>query len=190
LNKYSRFLTIGILALGFFSSILVTAAEDPLVLRRQTLIVRDIDKSLAVYRDAIGMTVIYDQIIKRAGAPGEKPQEIRLVFLKATNDYIGVLGLVDYQYIDPKHPDHTKQVRQEGFTPGNAIVLFNTTELAARWERISKAPGVSVIFPPRYREYPDYSGKGIIRVSSSSFYDPDGFIVEFNQPMDEINTKK
>jgi hypothetical protein len=44
----------------------VSASEDPfdekLVLRRQALVVRDIEKSLALYRDAIGMEVIYDQV--------------------------------------------------------------------------------------------------------------------------------
>jgi len=162
------------------TGVTVVAANEPLVLRRQTLIVRDIDKSLALYRDAIGMKVIYDQIIRRDGS------EIRLVFLKATDSYIGVLGLVDYQNHDGQHPDHSKPIRREGFTPGNSIVLFNTTELESRWDKISKTAGVSVIFPPRYREYPNYGGDGVIRVTSSSFYDPDGFIVEFNQPMDKI----
>ena len=34
---------------------------NPLDLRRTTLVVRDIEKSLALYRDALGMTVEYDQ---------------------------------------------------------------------------------------------------------------------------------
>ena len=36
----------------------------PLDLRRTTLVVRDIDKSLALYRDALGMKVSYDSHIR------------------------------------------------------------------------------------------------------------------------------
>jgi len=160
---------------------------NPLVLRRQTLIVRDIDKSLALYRDAIGMTVIYDNIIKRPHKTEDRQQEIRLVFLKASNDYIGVLGLVDYEYNNPDHPMHSKPVRHEGFTPGNSVVLFNTKELEKRWPLIESAPGVVVIGGPTYTEYPSYDGSSTIRVNVTRFYDADGFLVEYNEPIDQMH---
>ena len=72
--------------------------EYPLILRRTTLIVRDIEKSLALYKDAIGMEIIYDNIIKRKHPTEEGDQEIRLVFLKANHAYFGVLGLLEYDY--------------------------------------------------------------------------------------------
>lgn len=162
------------------------ADDEPLVLRRQTLIVRDVDVSLALYRDAVGMTVIYDQVIRRPHKTEDRVQEIRLVFLKATDDYIGVLGLVDYEYNNPEHPVHNKPVRHEGFTPGNAVVLFNTTRLEAMWPKVASAPGVEVINGPTYTEYPGYDGADVIRVNVSRFYDADGFLVELNQPIDEI----
>ena len=164
----------------------VVADDAPIVLRRQTLIVRDIDKSLALYRDAIGMEVIYDNIIRRPHKTEDREQQIRLVFLKASDDYIGVLGLVDYEHGNPDHPDHRKPVRKEGFTPGNSVVLFNTTELDERWPAIAGVPGVEVINAPAYTEYPSYDGTGIIRVRVSRFYDPDGFLVEFNQLIDDL----
>ena len=70
-------------------------SAEELVLRRSTLIVRGIEKSLTLYRDSIGMTLIYDQIIQRNG------KEIRLIFLKTTEDLVGFLGLVDYEYSNP-----------------------------------------------------------------------------------------
>lgn len=162
------------------------ADEDPLVLRRQTLIVRNIEASLALYRDAIGMEVFYDEVIRRPRGDGQPDQEIRLVFLKATDTYIGVLGLVDFQYDDQDHPDHSKPIRREGMTPGNSVVLFNTTELEERWPRIVATHGVEVMRGPTLREYPGYAGQPPIRVMVSLFYDPDGFIVEFNQPLQPI----
>ncbi|MYF50380.1 MAG: VOC family protein [Gammaproteobacteria bacterium] len=162
-------------------------APDPLTLRRQTLIVRDIEKSLLLYRDAIGMEVIYDNIIRRPHRTEDRQQEIRLVFLKANNDFIGVLGLVDYEYNNPDHPAHAKPVRKEGFTPGNSVLLFNTTQLEERWPKIEAVEGVDVIGGPTYTEYPSYDGSSIIRVNVTRFYDADGFLVEFNQPLDPIH---
>ena len=164
-----------------------SAEPDPLALRRQTLIVRDIERSLVLYRDAIGMEVIYDNIIRRPHKTEDREQEIRLVFLKANNDFIGVLGLVDYEYNNPGHPMHSKPVRKEGFTPGNAVVLFNTTELEERWPLVEAVPGVDVINGPTYTEYPSYDGTSKIRVNVTRFYDPDGFLVEYNQPLDPMH---
>lgn len=161
--------------------------HDPLTLRRQTLIVRDIDKSLALYRDAIGMTVIYDNIIRRPHKTEDRLQEIRLIFLRANNDYIGVLGLVDYEYNNPDHSSHSKPVRHEGFTPGNSVILFNTTELEKRWPLIESTPGVEVIAGPTYTEYPSYDGTSTIRVNVTRFYDPDGFLVEYNELIDQVH---
>lgn len=169
------------------SQVATDEGRDPLTLRRQTLIVRDIDRSLALYRDAIGMTVIYDNIIRRPHKTEDRQQEIRLVFLKASDAFIGVLGLVDYEYNNSAHRMHTKPVRKEGFTPGNAVVLFNTTELEQRWPNIEKVPGVEVINGPTYTEYPSYDGSSVIRVNVTRFYDPDGFLVEYNQPLDELH---
>ena len=56
----------------------------------------------------VGMAVIYDQEIKRPHAQESREQRIRLVFLKASHDYVGVLGLVDYEYGYPEHPAHSK----------------------------------------------------------------------------------
>ena len=159
---------------------LAQAAEYPLLFRRTTLIVRDLDASLALYRDALGMEVIYDQQMNRPGSD-DREQRLRLIFLKASHDYVGVIGLIDYEYGYPEHPAHTKPVRREGFTPGNAILLFNTSDLEEHWPTIATAPGVEVISPPKLTIYPGYGDNGEIRVLVSKFYDADGYLIELNQ---------
>ena len=194
LIKSRRLLIKSALAFTFIITSLlssqVSASEDPfdekLVLRRQTLVVRDIEKSLALYRDAIGMEVIYDQVIKRPLSGSDREQVLRLIFLKASNQYTGVLGLVDYEYGYPDHPAHTKPIRHEGFTPGNSILVFNSNELSKSWPLIEKSPGVKIITKPKLTTYPGYGGEGIIRVMVSKFYDPDGFLVEMNQLLDPL----
>ena len=76
---------------------LAAAAEFPLLLRRTTLIVRDIEESLKLYRDGLGMELIYDQEINRPHSTEDREQRLRLIFLKASHDYVGVIGLIDYE---------------------------------------------------------------------------------------------
>ena len=168
----------------------VESKEKPfdaeLILRRQTLIVRDIEASLALYRDALGMEVIYDQEINRPHPSQDRTQKLRLIFLKATHSFVGVLGLIDYEYGYPDHPAHQKPVRHEGFTPGNSILIFNTTDLDAKWQSIVNKEGIKIISPPKLTKYPSYDGEGVLRVKVSKFYDPDGFLVELNQLLDPL----
>lgn len=160
---------------------LAEAAELPLVFRRTTLIVRDIGDSLALYRDAMGMEVIYDEEISRPHPFEEREQQLRLIFLKASHDHVGVIGLIDYEYGYPEHPAHDKPVAKEGFTPGNAVLIFNTTELESRWPSIESAPGVEIISAPKVTQYPGYGGQGTVEVLVSKFYDADGYLIELNQ---------
>ena len=111
---------------------IAAAAEFPLLMRRTTLIVRDIEASLKLYRDGLGMEVIYDQEINRPHSSEDREQRLRLIFLKASHDYVGVIGRIDYEHGYPDHPAHTKPVRREGFTPGNAVLIFNTDGLEER----------------------------------------------------------
>jgi hypothetical protein len=96
-----------------------------------------------------------------------------------------VIGLLEYEYGDPEHPSHSKPVRREGFTPGSAILLFNTEELKTKWPVIESAPGVEVIDKPALREYPGYGTAGTIRVLVSTLYDADGYILEVNQILND-----
>ena len=91
------------------------------------------------------------------------------------------MGLIDYEYGYPDHPAHAKPVRREGFTPSNAVLLFNIDSLEDKWPIIEHAPGVEIISKPKPTEYPGYSGVGKIRVMVSKYYDADSYILEVNQ---------
>jgi catechol 2,3-dioxygenase-like lactoylglutathione lyase family enzyme len=153
------------------------AEQGPVDVRRATLIVRDIDKSLALYRDAIGLKVVYDQKIGGGtGADGKaKPPTVRLVLLRANDDFVGLLGLMQ-RLDDPDPPPATIKRPMAG----NVIVLINAKDLETRFERIKAAPGVSVHTPPTPIEYPAPGG-GKIPVIFSAIYDADGFFIEINK---------
>lgn len=66
------------------------AAQYPLLLRRTTLIVRDLEASLALYQKALGMEIIYDEQIARPHASEDREQRLRLIFMRASHDHVGV----------------------------------------------------------------------------------------------------
>jgi catechol 2,3-dioxygenase-like lactoylglutathione lyase family enzyme len=163
------------------------ADEDraPLDLRRTTLIVSDIDKSLAFYRDALGMVVIYDNMVntpREAKTVEEAERARRLVFLRANDDYIGVLGLL--QYLKPiKEP---LDLSDRAFDPGTTVLVINHSDIQAAFERASQVEGVQVLSEPSETHYPSYDSSSTIRVMVSVLQDPDGIAVEVNQLLDKL----
>lgn len=154
------------------------------VFRRTTLIVRDINKSLALYRDAIGMEIIYDNILERPHPSGEGTQQVKLVFLKSVHHFYGVLGLLEYQY--GEQDKEIKPVQKEGFTAGNTVLLFNTNDQDAGYAEITKLQDIEIFTEPKIIEYPSYDGQDPIRVKVCVFYDPDGFLVEYNEVIEGL----
>ncbi len=154
--------------------------KNPLDFRRTTLIVHDIEKSLALYRDALGMTVEYDQqltspgLTTRHGSDGKNRS--RLVLLKANNSYIGMLGL--WQFLDQTDMDEAPADPAD-FTPGGIVLVFNSDDLDRAFAKASKAPGVSVVNAPVLTKYP--SPKGDIEVMVSMLTDNDGHTIELNK---------
>ena len=152
----------------------------PVDVRRTTLIVRDIDRSLAFWRDALGLTVVYDQVIVRPGLPDQPPgteRSMRLALLRANDDFVGVIGLLEYQ--NPRLPDPGLDYARPGL--GDVILVVNAADLEQRFEKARAVPGVRVGSEPSVIEYPAPGGEGTIPVLVSVLYDPDGYFVELNK---------
>jgi catechol 2,3-dioxygenase-like lactoylglutathione lyase family enzyme len=180
-----------LLLIAAFQLIWLTASAAPVPdeqrvdidLRRTTLIVEDIETSLKFYRDALGMAVIYDNIIRTPrDAKTDSAAEIsrRLIFLRANDDHIGVLGLLEYT--KPRKPIRARE--PEPFASGSSVLLFNTTDLDTRFAAAAKVTGAEVIDPPTDTSYPSADGEKVIKVRYSALYDPDGFLIELNQILD------
>ncbi len=154
-------------------------------LRRTTLVVRDIDQSLAFYRDALGLKVIYDREIftpRDAKNIAAAESALRLVFLQANDDYIGVIGLLQYA----KPAKQSAHQGAEPFSVGSIVLVFNTDNLESRFQAARNTLGVKVLDEPSETQYPDYQGKGMIKVKVSVLIDPDGYVVELNQLLSEL----
>ncbi len=157
----------------------------PVDLRRTTLVVRDIDLSLQFYRDALGMQVIYDNLITtpRGADPDEAERALRLVLLRANDHYVGVLGLL--QYFRPIK--ETVDLAGTAFMEGTIVMVFNLDDLDGSFARATALPGVVVLDEPAPVSYPSYDGEGTIDVIVSSLQDPDGFTVELNQLQEPLH---
>ena len=171
-----------LLLLGAVAAGAAPVPEDqrlPLDLRRTTLVVRDLERSLALYRDALGMRVTYDNVIRTpraADSDAAAERSLRLAFLQANDDFVGVLGLMEY-----RKPRKSQPVSELAFEPGTSVLVFNVNDLDQRWDAVLAVPGVEVLDEPTETSYPSYDGSGVIRVMVSVIRDPDGFILELNQ---------
>ena len=150
------------------------------MVRRTTLLVRDLDASLAFYRDVLGLDVYYDNEITLTGEllpAGDKGDVTRLVIVRGEDPVIGMIGLL--QWIDPVKPappvDHTV-----GY--GNPIFVLAVDDAAATHDR-AKAHGCTIRAPLSETEYPGADG-GVVRVRSVGLFDPDGHFFECNQRLE------
>ncbi len=149
----------------------------PVDIRRTTLVVRDIEQSLPLYRDALGLKVIYDQRLGASAGPDGQPgaPTLRLVLLRANDNFIGVLGLLQRLRKPPEAPPaDLLQV------PVKMIMVINVADLAMRWPKLAATPFIQVETAPVRVEYPSGDG-GVIPVLFSAVRDADGNKIELNQ---------
>lgn len=173
------FWLLAILASPLVAAPVAESERTTIDLRRTTLVVRDIENSLAFYRDALGMEVTYDNIIKTPRDANEADAErvSRLVFLRANDDYIGVLGLLEYR--KPSRAPHNQGA--EPFSTGSTVLVFNCENLDEVFSAATAVDGTRVLSKPSEVSYPSYDGTSTIPVMVSVVTDPDGFVIELNQ---------
>jgi catechol 2,3-dioxygenase-like lactoylglutathione lyase family enzyme len=151
----------------------------PVDVRRTTLIVRDIERSLPFWRDALGLKVVYDQVIERPedpDAPEGAKRSLRLVLMRANDTFVGAVGLLEYT--SPRRPD--PGMGEDRPIIGDFIMVVNAADLDSRWAQVKAVPGVKVLSEPSRVEYPAADG-GVIPVMVSMVRDPDGYFIELNQ---------
>lgn len=156
-------------------------ARAPIDIRRVTIVVRDIDTSLRLYRDALGMKVNYDETMTVSGpafAKGKPGRAIRLVLLNANDPWIGWIGLL--QYTDPPlKPARRRPPREHDV--GSHIIVTAVEDAAKACAAAQAAPGVRMAAPAKIEEYPGRDGGPPIRVLGCQIWDRDGAYLELNQ---------
>ena len=154
----------------------IDALMPPLV-KRTTLIVRDIGRSLAFYRDVLGLSVWYDDEVVLSGvglAAGAKGDRTRLIILKAEDPVIGMIGLLEFTA--PRLPEPP---RRERLGIGDIVFVMQGRHLVEVHRR-AIAFGARIHAPPHAFEVRGADGR-MLSMTSLSLWDPDDFFIEYNQ---------
>jgi catechol 2,3-dioxygenase-like lactoylglutathione lyase family enzyme len=171
------------LAAGDPTKITTPTERVPIDIRRTTIIVRDIERSLKLYRDALGMKVNYDarmNVSSPGFAQGGPPRPIRLVLLNANDPWIGWIGLI--QYTDNPNRPRVRVPRVLG--PGSHIIVAAVGDAQKVCDAAAATRGVRMMSPPKISEYPPRTaGAPMIRVLGCQFFDADGAYLELNQTL-------
>ena len=156
------------------------AESLPTDIRRVTMIVRDMENSLKLYRDVMGLKVNYDAVLPMSGVAlpaGQPGAKARLVLLNGNDPFIGWIGLMEW--LDPKLPDPGPYPTRMGI--GGHVIVTNSEDIDRRCTEAAKVPGVTVTAQPRAQQYPGRNGAPPINVRGCNFFDPDGTLIELNQ---------
>ncbi|MFN4112516.1 MAG: VOC family protein [Sphingomonadaceae bacterium] len=156
-----------------------TSERLPTDVRRATIIVRNMENSLRLYRDVVGMKVNYDTVVTTSGVAlpaGEPGAKARLVLLNANDPWVGWIGLMEW--LDPPIPvgEYPKRM-----SPGGVVIVMNTDDVEGRCAAAKQVPGVTFTAEARLQVYPGRNGGQDIRVMGCNFFDPDGILIEMNQ---------
>lgn len=150
------------------------------ILRRTTLIVRDIGRSVRWYEHVVGMTRYYEGEVVLSGAgmaAGKAGDRTHLVIMQCEHPEIGMIGLL--QWVDPPLPAPAEI--PVGVTYGNPTFVVASDDARTALQR-ARELGSHV-----HSEAHEWSIRGadgeMKRFVSTSVFDPDGYFYEFNQQL-------
>jgi len=148
------------------------------IVKRTTLIVRDIEASVHWYEQVLGMSVWMDTDFTLSGvglACGKAGDKTHLVILKADDPKIGMIGLL--QWVDPPLPAPEEIPRSVGY--GNPTFVVEAEDARASCEA-ARALGTHIHAEPHEWSVTGHDGKQK-HFLSVSLFDPDGYFFECNQ---------
>lgn len=154
-----------------------SVGSAPPLVKRTTLIVRDLDASMRFYCQVLGLSVWYDDRIVLSGvglAAGKKGDETHLVILKSTDPVLGMIGLLEFTA--PRLP---APPRRERLGIGDIVFVMQGDD-AEGVHRRALAFGARVHAAPHRYEVRGADGTQIV-MTSVSLWDPDDYFIEYNQ---------
>ncbi|MEM8814662.1 MAG: VOC family protein [Pseudomonadota bacterium] len=148
------------------------------IVKRTTLIVRDIEASVRWYKDVLGLSVWMDTDFTLSGvglACGKAGDKTHLVILQAEDPKVGMIGLL--QWVDPPLPAPEEIPRTVGY--GSPTFVVEAEDARASCEA-ARALGTHIHAEPHEWSVTGHDGR-IKHFLSVSLFDPDGYFFECNQ---------
>ena len=147
------------------------------VIKRTTLMVRDMERSLAFFEGVLGLKVWFDRpfTLDGGGLPiGKKGDKLRLVILMCESDEIGMIGLMEFK--DPVMP--APEVTYElGY--GRPVFVIVAEDAQAIYDRATAA-GFKTRGEPKTWSTTGARGE-TKHFLSTNLFDADGHFFECNQ---------
>ena len=147
------------------------------IVKRTTLIVRDMSVSRRWYEYVLGMTVWLDieYVLSGEGiAAGSAGDRTHLVIMRAEDDKIGMIGLL--QWLDPPWPAPEVPTSVQYGAPVFVVETDDAAEVARRAGEL----GTRIHMPQRRFTVPGAGGT-IRHLLGTALFDPDGHFFECNQ---------
>ena len=146
---------------------------------RITLFCRDLEKSLALYRDILGFEEVESKTIQTKAFNEliniyDKNCFVRISYLQSERSRHGLIALFE---INSSELDKNQSIQTTQIQYGQSVIVLSTKDHKKIYRELKKKDYTFLVEPTEYEksEDSDYIKAGLYK--EMSFYDPDGFLI-------------
>lgn len=146
---------------------------------RITLFCRDLEKSLALYRDILGFEEVESKTIQTKAFNElmnihDKNCFVRISYLQSERSDHGLIALFE---INSSELDKNQSIQATQIQYGQSVIVLSTKDHKKIYRELKKKDYTFLVEPTEYEKLEDseYIKAGLYK--EMSFYDPDGFLI-------------
>ena len=146
---------------------------------RITLFCRDLEKSLALYRDILGFEEVENKTIQTKAFNelmniSDENCFVRISYLQSERSDHGLIALFE---INSSELDKNQSIQTTQIQYGQSVIVLSTKDHKKIYRELKKKDYTFLVEPTEYEksEDSDYIKAGLYK--EMSFYDPDGFLI-------------
>ena len=146
---------------------------------RITLFCRDLEKSLALYRDILGFEEVENKTIQTKAFNElmnihDENSFVRISYLQSERSDHGLIALFE---INSSELDKNKSIQTTQIQYGQSVIVLSTKDHKKIYQELKKKDYTFLVEPTEYEKLEDseYIKAGLYK--EMSFYDPDGFLI-------------
>ena len=146
---------------------------------RITLFCRDLEKSLALYRDILGFEEVESKTIQTKAFNElmnihDKNCFFRISYLQSERSDHGLIALFE---INSSELDKNQSIQTTQIQYGQSVIVLSTKDHKKIYRELKKKDYTFLVEPTEYEKLEDseYIKAGLYK--EMSFYDPDGFLI-------------
>lgn len=146
---------------------------------RITLFCRDLEKSLALYRDILGFEEVESKTIQTKAFNelmniSDENCFVRISYLQSERSDHGLIALFE---INSSELDKNQSIQTTQIQYGQSVIVLSTKDHKKIYRELKKKDYTFLVEPTEYEKLEDseYIKAGLYK--EMSFYDPDGFLI-------------